>query len=122
MRVDARRRDRPVEPSHDARHLTFRRGRVAGDDRLAAPRGIGAAHEVELAARGAVLVAQHVLGIAGAGQVDLDRGIDRDDIVVLGDDPRVVDIIDRALSIAGLSFRKSYIAFCPMANVKTVLP
>ena len=34
MGVDARRRHRPVEPSHDARDLALGRSRLGGDDRL----------------------------------------------------------------------------------------
>src|SRR5271169_4739415 len=95
VRVDTRRGDRPVEPGDNARALALRRGRLGGDDRFAALRRIRAAHEVELAARGAILVAEHMLGVAGACQVDLDRGVDRDDVVVLRDDARIVDIVDR---------------------------
>ena len=40
-------------------------------------------------------MAQHVLGVAGAGQIDLNRGVDRDDIIIPRDDLRVVDIVDR---------------------------
>src|SRR5258705_4009928 len=53
--VDARRGDRPVEPRHDAGDLALGRGRSRGDDRLSTLGRIGAAHEVELAARSTVL-------------------------------------------------------------------
>ncbi len=68
----------PLSRAHDARNLAVRGGGGGGDDRLAALGRVGPAHEVELAAGGAELVAQHVLGVAGAGQVDLDGAVDGD--------------------------------------------
>ena len=38
---------------------------------------------------------QHVLGVAGTRQVDLDGRVDRNDVVVLCDYPRVVEVVHR---------------------------
>src|ERR1700722_1494714 len=66
VRVDARRRDWPLQPRHNARYLSFRRPRVAGDNGLPAcprvagdnglpaARGIRATYEVELPSAGTV--------------------------------------------------------------------
>ena len=35
-----------------------------------------------------------MLGVARAGQIDLDGRVDRDDVVVLSDDARIVDVVD----------------------------
>src|ERR1700691_5231228 len=93
MSVDARRGHWTIKAGDDARYPAFGCGRVAGDDRLSGAGGIGTPHEVELPPRGAVLVAEHVLGVDGTGQVDLQGGVDGDDVIVLGDDVWVVDII-----------------------------
>src|ERR1700722_10002971 len=93
VRVDARRRDWPLQPRHNARYLSFRRPRVAGDNGLPAARGICATYEVELPSAGTVLVAEHVLGVNGAGQIDLQGRVDRNYIVVLSDDSGVVHVI-----------------------------
>src|SRR5271156_456110 len=68
---------------------------MAGDDRLATAGGISTTHKVELASRGAVLVTEQAVSAGSSGQVDLQGGIDRDDVIVLGDDVRVVYIIHR---------------------------
>ena len=39
-------------------------------------------------------MSEHVLGVARAGQIDLDSRVDRDDVVVLSDDARIVDVVD----------------------------
>ena len=38
-----------------------------------------------------------MLGVDGAGQVDLQSGVDGDNLIVLRDDKRVVDVIHRVV-------------------------
>src|SRR6202453_2615911 len=63
--VGSRRGHRALQSGDDARHFALRRGRLTCDERLAAPRSVGAPHEVKLAPCGAVLVAEHVLRVDG---------------------------------------------------------
>src|ERR1700739_4900002 len=69
--VVAWRRDRAVQARHDPGDGAARRGGVAGNDRSAMAGGPSTTHEIELAARRAILATIHALGIAGALQVDL---------------------------------------------------
>src|SRR5580658_9845986 len=73
--VVSRRGHRALQSGDDARHFALRRGRLACDERLAAPRSVGAPHEVKLASCGAVLVAEHVLRVDGTGQINLQSRV-----------------------------------------------
>src|SRR5688500_5383134 len=76
---------------HDAGDRALLGRRLDGNDRLAAAGERGAFDEVELPTRAAVFVIADELGIDLAVKIDLDRGVDRDEVVVLGDDADVVD-------------------------------
>ena len=94
MRIIARGCDRTIQPRNNPRDCTAPGRRLAGDDRLAALRRIGAPDKVELPARAAILAPQQMLRIARAAEIDLQRCIHRDDIPVLRDMPRIIDDID----------------------------
>ena len=71
------------------------RGRVQHDERLPALRVHRAAREVGLAAAGGPVAAGDRLRRALAVEVDLGRGVDRDEVVLARDPARVVDEVDR---------------------------
>src|ERR1700733_1221437 len=83
--VDPRCRDWSLQSRRDTRYLAFSRRRVAGDNRLPTARGIRTTYEVELPSAGTVLVTEHVLGVHGTGQIDLQRRVNRNHVVVLSD-------------------------------------
>ena len=83
-----------LERGHDAGHLSPLGGRGHGDDRLAAFRSRGPSDEVDLPAEPGVDVGPDGVGANLAGQVDLDRGVDGHEVVVLADHEGVVDVLD----------------------------
>ncbi len=84
-----------VEPRHNPRDRPARPGRGHGHDRLAAATARRAADEVHLPADAAVEPEPDRVGADLPGQVDLQTAIDGDHVVVLGDDERVIGVIDR---------------------------
>ena len=76
--VAARRRHRPAEAGDDARERPALGRARQGDDRRAARRAAGGADEVDLPADRADVVAADALGVDLAGEIDLERRVDRD--------------------------------------------
>ena len=68
--------------------------RVDGNNGFTSARRVSTAHKIQLAAGSAVLVSQQVFGIARAGQVDLQRRIDGNYIVILRDHGWVIHVVD----------------------------
>ena len=83
------------EARHDARDRAVLGRRGQGDDRLAARRAGRAAVEVDLPADAGVESRAERVGADLAGEVDLQRGVDRHHLVLLADDERVVDVLGR---------------------------
>src|SRR5271169_1714574 len=65
--IDARRGHWTIEPRYDAGDFASCRRRFCRDDRNTALRSVSAPNEVELPAGRAVLMAEHMFGVAGAG-------------------------------------------------------
>src|SRR5690606_301039 len=80
---------------HDAADGSTLRGGREGNDRLAAFRPAGAAHEIHLPTDAAVEASAEAVGADLPGQVDLQRRVDRDHLVVLRYDEGIVDVFCR---------------------------
>jgi hypothetical protein len=82
-----------VEHGDDAADGVVFGGGEEGDDGQAVFGAGGAADEVELAADAAVEAGTDGVGADLAGQIDLDRRVDGDHAVVLGDVEGIVDVV-----------------------------
>ena len=96
--VAGRRHDRPLrQEGNDARagDPVRHRRRAQADERVVVEAHLGAGHEVLVATDPRDLPAVDVVRHHLAVEVDAERAVDRDEGVVLGDDGRVVDHLDR---------------------------
>src|SRR6476469_4202635 len=87
--------DRPGQPGNDLADGAASSRGCERDHRFAAARGVRAANEVQLSSGSGELVAVDAFGVACSGQIHFHRGVDRDHVVVLGDESRIVDVVDR---------------------------
>src|SRR3990172_5648056 len=82
-----------LQHGYEARRLAAQGGAGEGDDRHAARRARGAVDEVQLTPHPAVEARADAVGAHLPRQIDLDGGVDRHHLRVLGDDKRVVDVV-----------------------------
>jgi hypothetical protein len=125
VHVAARRDDagaRALSSCDDARDLAAVGGRGERDDRLAAARERRAADEVHLAADARVDAVADRVGAHLTGEVDLQRGVDRDDAGFLRMSAVSLVRSQGWNSTSGLSSTKSKPLGCPMTKLVTMRP